>query len=158
MKRLAIAYILFASCTKSATNNIPKTPYISYTFVDNKRPVELSDTLSSGNFSAQWGGNDTYDTTHGYVFSSGLLMFEVPKIESGTYGYKAFSPAWPHSLSFFDWQYWDGTFLQPDSANVTLNISRYSNKTADGTFSVNFLNATYYVKVTKGIFTNLPVN
>lgn len=156
MKKLAFALLVFASCTKSATNNT-QAAFISYTFADNKRTAELRDTLSDGRFLARVGGNDTYDTTHGYVLSAGLLMCEVPKIATGTYSYKAFSPAWPHPLRFFEWQYWDGTLLQPDSASVTLNISRYSNQTADGTFSVNFVNGAYYVRVTKGVFTNLPV-
>lgn len=163
MKRLAILFLL-ASCTK-ATNNIPKTPSVSYTFADNKMPNGANDTLADGSFSATAGGNTlSNDTSHGFVFfasgpngSSIVLSYEIPQLTSGTYTYEAFSPSWPLPLGFFQWTSRDWVSLHPISAHVTVNFSRYSNKTADGTFSLNMSNGPTYVTITNGVFRDIPV-
>lgn len=151
--------LLIASCSKKNSSEIAKAPYVSFTFADNKRPSGLADTLNDGRFFAVVGGNEANnDTTHGYVFSAGPVDFEIPALTSGTFTYEAFSASWPRPLGLDQWTNWDGTFLDPANISIIINIGRYSNRTADGTFSLTMSNGIAYVVITKGIFFNLPVD
>lgn len=164
-KTVAICLLGFLAiaCSKKASNPYI-SPSISFIYADNEQPGGTSLSVAGGSFTSQYGGNDSYDTTHGYVFfvtgpsgSNKVLSFEISALISGTYSYAAFSTAWPHSLHFDSWVFVKGTYLDPVDATITVVFTRNSNNTVDGTFSLHFANGTDYLTITEGSFLNVPV-
>lgn len=167
MKINSLPILLFVvlGCSKKNTTSPTGNAIVSFNYSDNKRSNFHADSIGGGRLFAQSGGNDVNDTTHGYVFSAAggngsavFITFEIPKLASGTFIYKAFSPSWPHPLGLDSWKFPDGTFLDPDSAHITFNLSRYSNGTSDGSFSVDLINGSFYAHVSGGSFANIPTN
>lgn len=158
---LIFAVVVSGGCSKKHDSPSPGKPRVTFTFADNKRPNGLSVSIDDGEFAAVSGGNSNLDTTHGYMFSvaqTGLnLSFEIPVLSSGSYSYKAFSPTWPLPLRLDQWEHWDGTYLDPDQASISISFSKINASSVDGEFNLNFTNGTDSVKIANGSFSNIPV-
>jgi hypothetical protein len=160
-----IVLLSILGCSKKNESSSSKISSVSFDYRDNKVTNGLSATINGGAISKVSGGNTAAnDTTHGYCFavsgSNGSylsLSFEIPRLQSGLYTYKAFSQSWPLPLGLDNWEFADGTMLQPDSASISINITRYSAGSVDGNFSVNFLNGSFFVSISNGAFSNIPI-